>query len=258
MKSMIAAVAALAGVAAVANAALVVSQDFDGLPTANQTGYFPTPFGTHTAITAINSGAQTWYGSKIAGSNTTAMSLFADAGAGNGGGLYSYGQTLAATDRALGALASGTSIPAFGVAILNTTSETLDSFTLDFDTEMFRSSTSIQNILVFSYGTTAMGITAADFLTSGSMVVNTAGDVVGQAPVATNGAAYAFLGTNSVVVSGVSVAPGESFFFRWVDTNDAGNDAGLAINNLSFTAVPTPGSIALLGLAGVVAGRRRR
>ncbi len=259
MKQMIAAVAALAGVAAVANAALVLTQDFNALPTNNQSAYFPTPLGTHTAIGYLNSGAQTWYGSKVAGSNaTTSMNLFADAGAGNGGGIYSYAQSTDPTDRALGMVASGTAIPAMGVAVVNTTSDTLDAFTLTFDCEMYRSSTVAQNIMAFSYGTSSMGITASSFLTSTSMVLNTAGDIVGQAAVTTNGPSYALLSNNSVVVTGLSVAPGESFFFRWVDVNDGGNDAGLAIDNLSFTAVPTPGAVALLGLAGVVAGRRRR
>jgi hypothetical protein len=59
--------------------------------------------------------------------------------------------------------------------------------------------------------------------------------------------------------------PGETLYFRWQDANEAGNDAGLAIDNFSLTAfssVPEPSSMAL---AGIVLGagtwfryRRRR
>jgi hypothetical protein len=258
MKSILAAVAAVAGLAAGANATLVVTQNFNALPTANQTGYFPTPAGTHTAIGFLNSSNQTWYGSKIAGSNNNAMSLFADAGAGNGGGIYSYALAADPSERALGTVASGTSIPAYGVAIVNTTTDVLTSFTLTFDSEMYRSSTTQQNTITFGYGYSSLGITASNFLTSTAMLANTNGNVVGQAPVTTNGPSYALLSNNSVVVSGISVAPGESFFFRWVDQDNTGADAGLAIDNFSFTAIPTPGSVALVAIGGLVAVRRRR
>ena len=38
------------------------------------------------------------------------------------------------------------------------------------------------------------------------------------------------------------------------------NDAGLivAVDNFTVTSVPAPGAAALIGLAGLVAGRRRR
>jgi len=44
--------------------------------------------------------------------------------------------------------------------------------------------------------------------------------------------------------------PGDSLFIRWNDVNDAGNDAGVAIDNLTMTAtvVPEPSCVALLGL----------
>jgi hypothetical protein len=48
---------------------------------------------------------------------------------------------------------------------------------------------------------------------------------------------------------------------RWADLNNTGNDHGLGIDNLSFSAaVPEPSTFALIGLvlAGLTAGRRFR
>ena len=45
----------------------------------------------------------------------------------------------------------------------------------------------------------------------------------------------------SATISGLTWAPGDSLFIRWNDFNDAGNDAGVAIDNLSMIAtVPEP------------------
>lgn len=266
MKQMIAALAALAGVAAVANASLVLTQDFNALGTATATGLFSTNNAT-TTIPAISGAGQTWSGLKSGGTSGAALNLNVDNGAGNSGALYNYGITGDA-DRALGSLASGTNIPRFGVAIINSTTESLTEFTATFSAEEWRraipatsTGTATQNILAFAYGTTALGVSLTDYLTNANMVANTSGNIVGTTPLAFGAGTqvvYTDLGTVSVTVTGLSVAPGEYFFLRWSDANENGNDAGLAIDNFNFTAVPTPGSIALMGLAGVVAGRRRR
>ncbi len=54
----------------------------------------------------------------------------------------------------------------------------------------------------------------------------------------------------SATLSGVSLAPGQELFLRWLDLNDAGNDHGLAIDDLNVTAltvVPEPSTWVLLG-----------
>ncbi|MFN0068024.1 MAG: PEP-CTERM sorting domain-containing protein [Limisphaerales bacterium] len=60
-------------------------------------------------------------------------------------------------------------------------------------------------------------------------------------------------------VGGLSIAPGEPFYFRWQHTSTGtGSRDELALDDLVITAVPEPGALTLLGLgAGLLALRRR-
>ena len=57
-------------------------------------------------------------------------------------------------------------------------------------------------------------------------------------------------------------AAGDTLWVRWIERNDAGNDHGLAVDDLSLSvsAVPEPGALALMlaGLAAVGFVARRR
>jgi hypothetical protein len=59
-----------------------------------------------------------------------------------------------------------------------------------------------------------------------------------------------------------ALAPGETGYFRWQFSNTDGDGgslrSGLAIDNLSITAVPEPASLALLGIGGAMMLLRRR
>ena len=65
-------------------------------------------------------------------------------------------------------------------------------------------------------------------------------------------------------MTGANWAAGETLWIRWTETNDAGNDHGLAIDNVSVTAgtaIPEPSTYAMIlgGLTlGLVALRRYR
>jgi hypothetical protein len=237
----------------------VYTQNFDGLPTATVTGAFSSTSGTQAAI----SGIADWSGAKIAGSSTTGMSLIADNGTSNAGALFSYGAT-ALGERALGLLASGSNTAAFGTSFVNNTGITLTSFTLDFTSEFWRSSTSTTNVLAFAYGISGGSVTASNYLSSAAMTAATALNVNGPAFVTTNGALDGNLSSNQALVSGTVALtwnPGQTLFIRWQDTDNVGSDAGLAIDNLTFTVIPEPSTYALLiGAAafGVIAVRRSR
>ncbi|HEX2839414.1 MAG TPA: hypothetical protein VHN77_14955 [Phycisphaerales bacterium] len=260
MKTFALVVAALAGSASTTLGALsftgpALSENFDGLPAANVAGAFSATIGLHNAVPSLPE----WFATKIAGTGTTATALTASDGSSNSGAMFSYAATASPADRALGTLASGSNVFAFGTEIVNNTGGLLTEITISFDREQYRSSTTTQNVLNFAYGFSGGAVTSSNYLSDAGMTADATGNVVGDAAVATNGVLVPpTTAAVSFTITGLSWGAGQSLFIRWSDTNDFGNDAGLAIDNFTFNAVPTPGSLALLGLGGLVASRRRR
>ncbi|CAN5743858.1 hypothetical protein BH11PLA1_BH11PLA1_07000 [soil metagenome] len=231
-----------------------LTENFDGMPSTGTTALNGTT-GTQTNIT----GATGWQATRVAGTGTT-LSLIADNGSSTTGAVFSYGAA-GTTERALGSLASGANAPGFGVSITNNASAAIDTVTLSFSREQWRSSTTTANTLTFAYAVSGGTATNANFITDASAILNPLGDLVGGAAVAANGALDG--NANSIAVSftfSVSVGVGQTLFLRWQDFNDLGSDAGLAIDNFTFaaTTVPTPGAAGLLGLGGLLISRRRR
>lgn len=254
---------ALATVASAANAQFMytggtVSENFDGISSTSVTGFFSATVGQQTLITG-----STFEGTRLGGTGTT-MNLTADDGSNNSGAIHSLGQA-GSGERALGLLASGSQFPAFGVNIVNASAGALTSITISFTQENWRSSTSTQNVMTAAWGRTGGGMTASDYLTSTAMTNEAALNLVGPAPVTTNGALDGNNPINQVAVSHTftlttPLAVGDSLFVRWQDFNDVGNDADLAIDNFNVTAtaVPEPATMAALGLGVAALLRRRR
>jgi hypothetical protein len=231
------------------------AQSFDTL--ASQT--LSSTVGTQTALTNLAE----WQVAKSSGTGTTAMPFNVDSGSITAGGIYSYG-TAASSDRALGSLASGSNVPVFGASFTNNSGTALAGIHLEFTSEFWRSSTSTQNRLAFAFGTSATDALASTFLTSAALSLSTALDVVGPVAVASNGALDGNSPTNQGQVAGdiaFDWQPGTTLYLRWADTNDLGNDAGLAIDSFRLTAIPEPSTYAVVlgGLTlGLSALRRRR
>jgi autotransporter-associated beta strand protein len=209
-------------------------ENFDTLLNSGSVGgQFPTPLGTQASIPGLTA----WDGAKVAG-NSTAMSFFANAGGSATGALYSFGS--AASERALGAVASGTSVGAFGVQIVNNSAFTITSFSLSFTAEQWRSSNSAQNFLNFAYGSSGGSISPTDYLSNNGMTAFTALNAPSKAPAASSTATDGNDPLNQTAVSatvfGVSIPVGGSLFLRWADVDDSGNDAGIGIDGLHFTA----------------------
>lgn len=240
-----------------------IVENFDGLPNSNPTGLTTSATaGIQVAVTGSGFDA-----AKIAGSGSTNTSMFADNGTRASGAIYFFGNASGSmpssvnSETALGSIASGTNTMAFGFQLINGTAFPIDSVTIRFTQENWRSSTSTQNVLEASYSTAS---TATTYLTDAGFIDLNGLDLIGPAPVASNGALDGNDPANQVArletISGLFIAPGDSLFVRWVDFNDVGNDAGLAIDNLNIVAtlvVPEPASLGLIAAAGLVALRRR-
>lgn len=184
-------------------------------------------------------GTSGWDAVKLTGSGlaTSAMPYTVDNGAGTSGAIYSYGTT-GATDRALGSLASGTNTPAFGVELVNNTGAIIGSVDISYLGEFWRSSTSVPNTLNFKYLVGASSDTT--YLSTASSLAFSGLNLVGPAAVTTNGALDGTLAANQIATSGtltgLNWTVGSSLYLIWQDTNDTGNDAGLAVDNVTLTA----------------------
>jgi len=227
------------------------------------------------SLTSTNTNGQAWTNDttlvgwslfKQPAPGTAITSYGGDNGAFNGGQFYSYGTTNT-TDRALGSLGSGGAYfgsPGsgavagwFAVALTNTSSNAFSNFMVSFDGEQWRNggNTSAQT-MVLEYGFGATFQTVATWTAPGG-AYNFTSPIVGSTAAALDGnaAANRSAGLGGTIVANWGV--GQTLWVRWIELNDVGNDHGLAIDNFSL-AIPTPGSVALLGLGGLVAGRRRR
>ena len=196
-----------------------------------------------------------WTGIRFAGTgtvNATLVPVVGD-GSGNAGGTYNTGTT-GSGERALGTLASGSTIPAFGTSFQNNTGSTILDFSFSGVMEQWRSgdNAAIERV-VFEYSTNATG------LSSGSWTPLPTMDLVEKLTATTTAAAVnGNLAANQTSISGtataVNLGAGSTIWVRWRDANDAGSDGLYAIDNfgLNYTnggADVTPPVIASLSPA---------
>lgn len=188
-----------------------------------------------------------WYLKETGGGAAADGKYVVGTGSSNGGNAYSFGAALNG-ERALGSVGSGSVTTAvYGAKFTNLGSGPITALAISFDGEMWRrgSATTVGDRLTFSYSTTASDVTTAgaftlvpafDFASPGNACLGAAG--------ATNGNAAACRGAISGSLTGLSVNPGTSIWIRWSDSDTAGSDDGLAIDNVSVTATfssdPTP------------------
>lgn len=258
------------GVAGVASAQVnfvsTYSQNFDALVNAGTANAWTD----NTTITG-------WYMRRMDDVNGELADQYnAGDGTSNAGAVYSFGAA-GSTERALGSVGSGSvEHSVYGVRLKNTSGAAINSITVAYTGEEWRdggNTTPVSQALAFSYslnsttvgadlqtGPGAAGYSAdTNFTRVNSLDFN--GPVFGATATALDGN----LAANQVAITGTITfatpwANGADLWIRWVDVNDAGNDLGLGIDNLTVTAntVPEPASMAALGLGALALIRRRR
>ncbi len=217
------------------------SQNFDTLPSSGTFTFAGTgPYGLEPAQPngVGASGLAGWSFGKAAGSGSVALFKF-DTGSSNAGGTNSYGAS-GASDRALGALGSGTFAARFGIALVNTTGSTLNEVTIGYTGEQWRRGSASANKLAFSYATGAVDLNTAP---TAGFTAAAALDFTAPVTAGSNAALDGNLAANRVVVSpvtltGLNWAAGQTLLLRWTDVDDSGSDDGLAIDDFTFTAAP--------------------
>jgi hypothetical protein len=233
------------------------TQNFDSLGTTTISNVIPATSNVQAALgAAVSTNLNGWFATQIAAS-APATNIVANDGSSSSGAIYNYGSTNspANLDRSLGALATGSMTGAFGALVVNDTGSTINSIIINLTGKFWRSSTSAQNFLSFGYGKIDNTLFSNNnFLSAAGASALPSANVVGPAPVASNGPLDGNAPANQTLITNVAIPvqllPGETMFFRWQDFNNAGNDAGLAIDNLSLTAstnlpLPVIGSVSI-------------
>lgn len=191
-----------------------------------------------------------WNGVNVASSPAAPLTLGISTGSSTGGGLYNVGSS-GSTDRALGSLAAGSTIPRFGVQFQNTSGETYTGIQLSGVMEQWRSGSSaaVNEVLAFEYSFDATGIDDASatwFGLGGMDMLERLTESASSTAVDGN------LPENQNLMAGtiedVMWLDQGVLTLRWTDLNDAGNDGMYALDNFSMTAVPEPSVYALVGL----------
>jgi hypothetical protein len=185
--------------------------------------------------------------------------------------LANFGSTTTAVNRSIGwvyanSLGDVGTFASIGFGLSNTTGMTLDTFTLSYIGREWRGYSNNTPTLSFQYkiGGTFDNI-ATNALSGATWTNYIALDF--NLPVTNNNARLdGALAPNFTIISNtvsdLAWSNNSVLWIRWRQQNLAGFDAQMAIDEVSFSAVPEPSVYAMLGLAGVaLAGyciRRRR
>ena len=214
------------------------SQNFDALASSGTSNGWTnnvTLTGWHV-FQALPGGGDT---SGVRNGTTNAVTTYrGDSGSSGTGALYSWGT--AAGDRALGTVASGTPGD-FVIALVlqNNTGSTITSVALRYDSEQWRNGgNTTQQFSVLDYRTFAGIPTASDMsaTTTGYTVPGTAYNVISKVNTATAAPVDGNVAGRTDNQGGplnVTWNNGEYLVIRWWDDNDAGNDHGLAVDNVT-------------------------
>jgi endonuclease/exonuclease/phosphatase family metal-dependent hydrolase len=180
-----------------------------------------------------------WYASKSVAPNEV-TSYNSGTGSSTAGALYSFGSS-SSSERALGSVASGSpGNLACGVRFANDTGSTQTNFLISYTGEQWRNGgTASASVLTFSYRISSSAITNADAPNANTWTSFPVLDFTTPTFSSTSSALDGNASANrqiftNVVLTGVSVLPGQEIFFRWFDTDDSGFDHGVALDNLTI------------------------
>jgi hypothetical protein len=179
-----------------------------------------------------------WTGMRVAGSNTigATLTLVMDNGTQNSGNVLNLGTT-GSSERALGTLASGSTVPAFGASFKNNTGNTVTSLSITAMMEQWKSgSDAVANETVsFSYSLDATSLNSGTWtpvtdLNLNEILTTTAAATAVDGNLAANQKAI------SSTITGLTWANGSNLWIKWEDVNDFGSDGAYAIDNFVFKA----------------------
>lgn len=169
---------------------------------------------------------------------------------------YSFAWTASLSDRALGGIRGSngsTFATTFGAAFTNNGSSVITDLSISYRGEQWYRGTVLtrDDRLDFQYSTNATGLGDGDWIDVNQL------DFSSPVIMGSGGRLNGNLDANSRLISytltGLNIAPGETFWIRWTDFDVADADDGLAIDDFSLVArfgepasVPEPTTTAAL------------
>jgi len=173
--------------------------------------------------------------------------------------VYNYGST-GASDRALGSTASTTTTPGFGVVLVNDTGRVLTAIDVlvEFRAEQWRAGANQNDdeVLQFEWRTGNATLDVNDpssvgWSTASGLNLNEIRTESGGTDALDGNAAGNFVDISGSM-AGLVWNPGNRLVLRWLDANNSGEDAGMAVDRFTFwvfAQVPEPSTWAMYGAA---------
>lgn len=226
----------------------------------------PLPTAATVGGLGLSSTMNGWYGA-----SAKAFKFGAHEGSQSTGGVLSLGNlssdTSISNNRALGLGATNaTGITYFGVAISNDTGHALGTISLSFTGELWRRGSDSATPKSLSFGYTVDGANSLNLLTAATSAsyhelgALTAVPRDGQ----TNDEQVdGTLAANQTMINDTALAlaeplqAGQTLWLSWHVTNSNSNGNQFAVDDLSFSAVPEPATLAMVSLVSVALLRRR-
>ncbi|MBU4538413.1 MAG: InlB B-repeat-containing protein [Bacteroidetes bacterium] len=214
------------------------TQNFDGLPTNVTNNNINTArigqdwywYNSNTATQV-----QALTGNIVVGTNTTSTAH----------GMYNCAASTTSTDRSVGSVASGSGAHRLGVNLINNTGSIVAGFDLSFRVEKYRngSSTAVTERVLFEYSTNATSLSTGTWTAVSSLDLVEPSNANTDTSVGIDGNAAGNFAAISGSISGLSINNSTGIWIRWRDTDEAGTDALLALDNVSITALPNNYSV---------------